>query len=110
MGRGIDRYIDHPTHGILTPTPIPMVYQNLSYGIMNPSLLVEMRRVNFHEGGSKCNNKKSTPGLICDFFSLCHCTKNGCPDFLGYHFNHKNRLRNVLLRTLRVKFLLITDV
>jgi hypothetical protein len=32
-----------------------MVYQTLSYGIMN-SLLVEMR------GGSKYNDKKLTPG------------------------------------------------
>ena len=53
-------YFDPPTHGILTPpypwyfdppihgipTSLPMVYQNLSYGIMNPSLLVEMRGVN----------------------------------------------------------------
>ena len=40
-------YIDPPTHGILTPCPwnidpLPMVYQTLSYGIMNSSLLVEM--------------------------------------------------------------------
>ena len=41
-----------PIHGILTPpthgifTPLYMIYQTLSYGIMNPSLLVEMREVN----------------------------------------------------------------
>ena len=42
-------YIDPPTHGILTPLPmeyrppLPMEYQSLSYGIINFSLLVEMR-------------------------------------------------------------------
>ena len=44
-------YIDPPAHGI--STPLPMVYQSLSYGIiyMNSSLLVEMRGVSiYHEG------------------------------------------------------------
>ena len=50
-------YINPHTHGILTPQPmvfwppcpwnidppLPMVYQTLSYGIMNSFLLVEMR-------------------------------------------------------------------
>jgi hypothetical protein len=53
MGRGVD------THGLSPPQlmvfwppcpwnidpPLPMVYQTLSYGIMNSSLLVEMRGV-----------------------------------------------------------------
>ena len=46
-------YFDRPAHVI--SNPLPMVYQTLSYGIMN-SLLVEMR------GGSKYNDKKLTPG------------------------------------------------
>ena len=38
-----------PTNGI--STPLPMVYQTLSYGIMNSSLLVEIRGVSIcHEG------------------------------------------------------------
>jgi hypothetical protein len=47
-------YFDPLPHGI--STPLPMVYQTFSYGIMNSSLLVEMR------GGSKYNDKKLTPG------------------------------------------------
>ena len=39
---------DPPIHGILTP--LSMVYQTLFYGIMNPSLLVEMRGVNLPWG------------------------------------------------------------
>jgi hypothetical protein len=65
-------YIDSPTHGILhfdppihgIPTSLPMVYQNLSYGIMNPSLLVEMRGVNLPWGGSKYNDEKTTSQSI----------------------------------------------
>jgi hypothetical protein len=34
-------YFDPPAHGI--STPLPMIYHTLSYGIMNSSLLVEMR-------------------------------------------------------------------
>jgi hypothetical protein len=56
-------------YGILTPgsifchCPLPMVYQTLSYGIMNSSLLVEMRGgFNLPWGGSKYNDKKLTPG------------------------------------------------
>ena len=36
-----------------------MIYQTLSYDIMNPSLLVEMREVNL-----PYNDKKVTPGSI----------------------------------------------
>ena len=57
-------HIDPPSHGISTPnpwyfdppahaisTPLPMVYKTLSYGIMNSSLLVEMRGGSiYHEG------------------------------------------------------------
>ena len=78
-------YFDPPIHGILTPPfhgiltplpmvywtpypwyfdPLPMVYQTLSYGIMNPSLLAEMRGVNLRWGGSKYNDEKATPGSI----------------------------------------------
>ena len=49
-----------PPHGILTPLPI--VFQTLSCGIMNPSFLVEMRGVNLPYGGSKYNDKKLTSG------------------------------------------------
>ena len=45
-------------------TPLSMVYQTLFYGIMNPSLLVEMRGVNLPWGGSKYNDEKSTLGSI----------------------------------------------
>ena len=49
-------YIDPPIHGILTP--LPMEYRPPpTYGIMNSSLLVEMR------GGSKYNDKKIDPGV-----------------------------------------------
>jgi hypothetical protein len=42
-------YFYPPTHAILTP--LPMVYQTPSYGIMNSSLLVEMRGDSiYHEG------------------------------------------------------------
>ena len=44
-------YFDPPAHGI--STPLPMVYQTLSYGIMNSSLLVEMRGVQFTMRGFK---------------------------------------------------------
>ena len=49
-------YIAPPTHGILTPLPmvfwppLPMVYQSLSYGIMDPSLLLEIKGSIHHEG------------------------------------------------------------
>ena len=62
------RYVDPPTRGILSPypwfvdAPSPMVYQTLSYGIMNPSYLAEMREVNLPWGGSKYNDKKCIPG------------------------------------------------
>ena len=57
-------YIDPPTHGISTPypwyiDPLPMVYQTLSYGIMNSSLLVEMRGGSiYHEGVQNTMTKK----------------------------------------------------
>ena len=44
-------YIDRPAHVI--STPLPMVYQTLSYGIMNSSLLVEMRGIQFTMRGFK---------------------------------------------------------
>jgi hypothetical protein len=53
-------YFYPPTHGIFIP--LPMVYQTLSYGIMNPSLLVEIRGVNLPWSGSKYNDEKFTPG------------------------------------------------
>jgi hypothetical protein len=43
--------------------PLPMVYQILSYGIMNSSLLVEMRGGSiYHEGVQITMTKKLTPG------------------------------------------------
>jgi hypothetical protein len=79
-------YIDLTNYGILTPlsmvfwtpypwyikphtyglsTPLPMVFwpptHGLSYGIMNSFLLEELRGVNLPWGGSKYNDKKSTP-------------------------------------------------
>jgi hypothetical protein len=45
-------------------TPLPIVYQTLSYGIVNPSLLVEMRGVNLPRGGSKYNDEKFPPRSI----------------------------------------------
>jgi hypothetical protein len=39
-----------------------MVYQTLYYGIMNSSLLGEMRGVQFTMRGFKYNDKKLTPG------------------------------------------------
>ena len=47
----IPSYIDRPAHVI--STPLPMVYQTLSYGIMNSSLLVEMRGIQFTMRGFK---------------------------------------------------------
>jgi hypothetical protein len=44
-------YFDLPAHRI--STPLSMVYQTLSYGIMNSSLLVEMRGVQFTMTGFK---------------------------------------------------------
>ena len=63
-------YFDPPAHGI--STPLPMVYQTLSYGIMNSSLLVEMRGggVNLPGGGSKYNDKKLTPGVQIPYGKL----------------------------------------
>jgi hypothetical protein len=67
-------YFDSHTHGILTPfhgilTPLPMVFWPPTHDILtpypwyiNPSLLVEMRRVNLPWGGSKYNDEKSTQG------------------------------------------------
>jgi hypothetical protein len=49
-------YFDPLAHGILTP--LPMVYQTLSYGIMNSSLLVEMREGSiYHEGVQNTKTK-----------------------------------------------------
>ena len=70
-----------PTHGILTP--LPMVYQILSCGIMNPSLVVEMGGVNLPWGGSKYNDKKYhrkiDPGVNLPWGSKYHMT----PGFSG---------------------------
>ena len=79
-------YIDtlrHPTHGISTPyswyidppahgisTPLPMVYQSLSYGIMNSSLLVEMRGVQFTMRGFKIQWQKIDPGIKIPYGKL----------------------------------------
>jgi hypothetical protein len=47
-----------PTHGISNPL----------YGIMNPSILVEMTGFNLPWGGSKYNDEKATPGSIYHLF------------------------------------------
>ena len=54
-------YFDPPAHGI--STPLPMVYQTLSYGSMNSSLLVEMRGGSiYHEGVQNTMTKNWTWG------------------------------------------------
>ena len=53
--------VDPPAHGI--STPLPIVYQTLSYGIMNSSLLVEMRGVQFTMRGFKIQLQKIAPGV-----------------------------------------------
>jgi hypothetical protein len=47
-------YIDPSAHGI--STPLPMVYQTLSYGIMNSSF-------GRNEGGFKIQGQKIDPGV-----------------------------------------------
>ena len=61
-------YFDPPAHGI--STPLPMVYQTLSYGIMNSSLLVEMRGVQFTMRGFKIQCQKIDPGVKIPYGKL----------------------------------------
>jgi hypothetical protein len=71
------------THGILTPLPmvyrppypwyidlLPMVYQTLSYGIMNSSLLGEMRGLQFTMMGFKIQWQKIDPGVKIPYGKL----------------------------------------
>jgi hypothetical protein len=60
--------------------PLPMIfwptclwYIKPSYGIVNSSLLVEMRGGGFNLpwGGSKYNGKNWTPGFFSEIFSAC---------------------------------------
>jgi hypothetical protein len=64
-----------PAHGILTP--LPMVYQTLSYGIMNSSFGRNEGWFNLPWGGSKYNDKKLTPGILCSKI----CFKQSCYSF-----------------------------
>ena len=52
----------HPTHSMLTPLPI--VYQTLSYRIMSPYHLVKQEVISLSSEGSTYNDKKSSPGSI----------------------------------------------
>jgi hypothetical protein len=56
------------THDILTH--LPMVYQTLSYGIVNSSLLVEMRGGGsiYHEGVQNTMTKIGPQGFSVRFF------------------------------------------
>jgi hypothetical protein len=71
-------YFDPPTHGISTPlpivfrTPYPWYIDPLTHGVSNPLLWyyesLSLGRNEggsiYHEGGSKYNDEKSTPGSI----------------------------------------------
>ena len=61
-------YFDPPAHGILTP--LPMVYQTLSYGIMNSSLLVEMRGGSIYHEGVQNTMTKNDPAVKIPYGKL----------------------------------------